>query len=138
MIELKHIKTIIKFTSTFLIPFVLLLILTPMFFHLELNDTSIRLLALGALFISLLINGFSRFGHQGQLPMWVGLGLVGLSGLALYSSVSINGSEKMIELDARSQGYALIGMLIGLVTLAFGIKSALNFQYGWGNIKQRK
>lgn len=129
---------IVKILATFLIPFILLLILIPMFFHLELTDTSIKLLALGALFLMGLINLYKKIGHQGSVPIYLGLALLGLSGLALYSSVSINGSEKMIELDARSQGYALIGMLIGGISLVIGIKSALNFSYGLGNIKSRK
>ena len=70
-----------------------------MFFHLELNDTSIGLLLVGALFLTGIINLYRIFGHFGHLPILAGLSLLGLSGLALYSSISINGSEKLIELD---------------------------------------
>ena len=63
---------------------------------------------------------------------------MGISGLLLYSSISVNGSEKMIELDAKSQGYCLMIIVVGLVIFALGIKSALNFSYGWGNIKSRR
>ena len=131
-------KPLVQLALTFLVPFIALLILIPMFFHLELNDTSIGLLLLGALFLTGIINLYRAVGHYGQIPILAGLSLLGLSGLALYSSISINGSEKMIELDAKSQGYVLMGVLIGFVVLVFGIKSALNFSYGWGNIKSRR
>jgi hypothetical protein len=134
MIPIKIIKT----SLTFIIPYVALLILIPYFFNLELDNTSIGLLFLGALFIALIINIYRKIGHQGQFPIWIGLALLGLSALALYSSVSINGSEKMIELDARSQGYVLIGAVIGGITLLFGLKSMANFSYGLGNIKGRR
>ena len=130
--------TIIKRLLTFMIPFIALLILIPHFFNLELNNTSVGLLLLGSLFIALIINAYSKIGHQGQLPIWIGLALLGLSALALYSSISINGSEKMIELDARSQGYVLIGAVIGGIILLFGLKSMANFSYGLGNIKGRR
>ena len=134
MIPIKIIKT----SLTFIIPYVALLILIPYFFNLELDNTSIGLLFLGALFIALIINIYRKIGHQGQFPIWIGLALLGLSALALYSSVSINGSEKMIELDARSQGYVLIGAVIGGIILLFGLKSMANFSYGLGNIKGRR
>jgi len=129
---------IVKRSLTFVIPFIALLILIPHFFNLELNNTSVGLLFLGSIFIAMIINAYSAIGHQGQLPIWIGLALLGLSALALYSSISINGSEKMIELDARSQGYVLIGAVIGGIILLFGLKSMANFSYGLGNIKGRR
>ena len=129
---------IIKLALTFLLPFIALLILIPMFFHLELNDTSVGLLLLGALFLMLIINTYRKIGHLGQTPFWLGLALMGISGLLLYSSISINGSEKLIELDAKAQGYCLMIIVVGLVIFVLGIKSALNFSYGWGNIKSRR
>lgn len=132
------IKPIIKLSLTFLVPFIALLVLIPTFFRLELNNTSVGLLMASSLFIMFLINVFKKIGHIGSAPLYIGLALMGLSGLALYSSVSINGSEKMIELDARSQGYVLIGVVVGFVIFVLGAKSALNFAYGWGNIRGRR
>ena len=131
-------KPLVQLALTFLVPFIALLILIPMFLHLELNDTSIGLLLLGALFLMLIINIYKKIGHLGQVWIWLGLALMGISGLLLYSSISINGSEKMIELDAKAQGYCLMIIVAGLVIFALGIKSALSFSYGWGNIKSRR
>ena len=131
-------RRIIKLSLTFLVPLIALFVLIPMYFDLELTDNSIKLLLLSSLFITGIINLYRRFGHFGHVPILAGLSLLGLSGLAFYASVGINGSEKLIELSARSQGYVLIGIVIGIVLLAFGVKSALGFSYGWGNIKGRR
>jgi hypothetical protein len=126
-------SSIIKLALSFIIPFVALLFLIPKFFNIELNNEIIPALAIGALFISLIINGYRKIGHQGQLPIWIGLSLIGLSGMALIFSISVNGSEPLIELDAKTQAFSLIGLGIGVLFFFVGLKTMISASYFLGS-----
>ena len=126
-------SSIIKLALSFIIPFVALLFLSPKFFNMELNNEIIPALAIGALFISLLINGYRKVGHQGQLSIWIGLALIGLSGMALGFSISVNGSEPIIELDAKTQAFSLIGLGIGVLFFFVGLKTMISASYFLGS-----
>ena len=126
-------SSIIKLALSFIIPFVALLFLIPKFFNIELNNEIIPALAIGALFISLIINGYRKVGHQGQLSIWIGLSLIGLSGMALGFSISVNGSEPLIELDAKTQAFSLIGLGIGFLFFFVGMKTMISASYFLGS-----
>jgi hypothetical protein len=126
-------SSIIKLALSFIIPFVALLFLIPKFFNIELNNEIIPALAIGALFISLIINGYRKIGHQGQLPIWIGLSLIGLSGMALIFSISVNGSNPLIELDAKTQAFSLIGLGIGVLFFFVGLKTMISASYFLGS-----
>ncbi len=126
-------SSIIKLALSFIIPFVALLFLIPKFFNLELTNELIIALSIGALFIMLLINGYRKIGHQGQLPIWIGLSLIGLSGMALVFSISINGSSPVIELDAKTQAFSLIGLGIGVLFFFIGLKTMISASYFLGS-----
>ena len=126
-------SSIAKLALSFVIPFIALLILIPRFFNVELNNEIIPALAVGALFISLLINGYRKVGHQGQLSIWIGLALIGLSGMALGFSISVNGSNPLIELDAKTQAFSLIGLGLGVLFFFIGMKSMLSASYFLGS-----
>jgi hypothetical protein len=130
---LKPKSSIIKLALSFIIPFVALLFLIPKFFNLELTNELIIALSIGALFIMLLINGYRKIGHQGQLPIWIGLSLIGLSGMALVFSISINGSSPVIELDAKTQAFSLIGLGIGVLFFFIGLKTMISASYFLGS-----
>ena len=118
-----------------MIPFIILIYLIPRFFNLELTQTALALIALLAFVVYLMIIGYMKIGHQGQLPMWFGLFFIVASGIALIGSIGVSGSEKLIELDARSQGFAFIGLGIGILLLVIGIKSASGWIYRLGHLK---
>lgn len=127
---------IIKLALTFIIPFIALLVLIPHFFGLQLDSESVGTLALGALLIMATINIYNRIGHQGNSPLFIGGTILLLSLMALFFSVSINTAgiqtTAIIELEARSQAYVLIGAGIGLLILVGGLKTSFANQYWWG------
>jgi hypothetical protein len=130
---MKSKSSVIKLALTFVIPFIALLILIPRFFNVELNNEIIPALAVGALFISLIVNGYRKVGHQGQLPIWIGLSLIGLSSMALGFSISVNGSNPIIELDAKTQAFSLIGLGIGFLFFFVGMQSLVKASYFLGS-----
>jgi hypothetical protein len=130
---LKPKSSIIKLALSFIIPFVALLFLIPKFFNLELDGSGIMMLAVGAFGIFLLVQLYRRSGHQGHLPLFLGTALLFLSGLALLSSVSLNGSGAILELSARSQGFSMMGMAVGFILLLVGGRSAMSASYFWGS-----
>ena len=133
---LLNFKKLIKPLLTFLIPFLALLFLIPKFFNLELDSSGVMLLAVGAFGIFLLIQLYRRSGHQGHLPLFLGTALIFLSGLALLSSVGVNGSGALLELSARSQGFSMMGLALGFILLVIGAKSAMSASYFWGTRKR--
>ena len=124
----------IKLGLSFLVPFIAGLILFPMFFRLELTAMSVLFIAIYAFFIFIVTLSYRKVGHQGQIPIWIGLTLVFGALVALGGSIGINGSEKFIELDARSQGFTLIGLAIGFMFLFSGLKAMAGAGYFLGNV----
>ena len=131
-------KGIIKLVLSFLIPFIAGLILFPEFFNLELTSASVGLIAVYAFVIFAVVGIYRKEGHQGQIPIWIGITMIAGALLAMGGSLGWFGGEKIIELDARSQGFALIGLAIGVMFLMSGLKAMNQFSYGLGNIKSRK
>lgn len=109
-----------------------------MFFDLELTQTSVFLIAVYALIIFAVVGAYRKVGHEGQIPIWIGITLIFGSLLALGGSFGWFGGEKFIDLSARSQGFSLIGLAIGIMFLMSGLKAMGQFSYGLGNIKSKK
>ena len=115
-------KIITKHSLAFLIPFIVLLVVIPRFFSLELTVNSVFALAVFAFVIFISISVYRKIGHQGQMSLWIGGILVIGSVIALAGSISINDSPVYFELSARDQGFTLMGFIIGLIFLIFGVR----------------
>ena len=127
----KH-NSLIKLGLSFIIPYIALVLLIPRFFNVTLDQTMYGLFALGALWITFIIYWYKRSGHQGNSPMFVGLALMGLSAIPLATSISIQNSLPLIELDARSQGFTLMGLALGFIIFFMGAKEASKNSYFLG------
>ena len=124
--------TIVKYLMYFLIPFIVLLIFVPKFFPVEVNDSMTGLFALTALVMMGIILLYKWQGHQGNSPMFIGGAILVLGAVPFLASTSIQGSIPIIELDARTQGFALIAMAVGIIFIVLGAKQALSASYFWG------
>jgi len=123
---------ILKLSLSFIIPFMALMIIIPKYFAVEQNDTLTGLFALTALILMGIYQLYRKIGHQGNSPMFLGGAMMVLAVVPLIASISIQGSQQLIELDARTQGFALIGFVIGMIILIGGMKQALSASYFWG------
>ena len=128
---------IIKLALSFFIPFVVGLIVFPMFFGLELTQNSVMFIAIYAFIIFVVVGVYRKEGHQGQIPIWIGITVMFGSFLAIAGSIGIMGIPKQFELSSTSQGFALIGFAIGFLFLMSGLKSMGSAGYFLGNIKGR-
>jgi len=133
---MKH-KRLLKIGLSFLVPFIIGLILLPKFFDFELNQNGISLIALFAFAIFILVELYRKWGHQGQLPIFIGLFFIIGSLIALGGSMGVNGSEIMIDLTSRNQGFSLIGLAIGIIFLMSGLKSMGQASYFLGHVRGR-
>ena len=130
-------NTLIKNALAFIIPFITAMILIPHFFDFDVTTNSTLLLGLFAFTIFLMVKTYQKWGHQGQLPIFIGLFFMIGSGIAILGSMGINGSQQLYELSARNQGFALIGFVIGLIFLVSGLKSMSSASYFLGNIGRK-
>lgn len=113
------------------------MVLIPHFFDFELDQNSILLIGLFAFAIFIMVKTYQKVGHQGQLPIFIGLFFMIGAGIAIGGSMGVNGSQPLFELSARNQGFALIGFVIGMIFLVSGLKSMSSASYFLGNIGRK-
>jgi len=109
-----------------------LMIIIPKYFAVDVNDTLTGLFALTALILMGIYQLYRKIGHQGNSPMFIGGAILVLAIVPLIASISVQGSEQLIELDARTQGFALIGFVIGMIIFIGGAKTSSANSYWWG------
>lgn len=122
----------LKIGLSFVIPFILLIVLIPKFFPVTVDQTMTGLMAVASLFMMGIIQLYRKIGHQGNSPMFVGGAVMILAVIPIVSSVSVQGSTPLIEVDARTQGFALIGIAVGFIIFLSGFKSAMKASYFLG------
>lgn len=117
-------KVLIKLLAMFLVPFIALSYLLPKYLGLELEGNVLNLVLLSSLIMMGMILLYSKKGHQSQLEQYVGLPMLIIGGLFVLSSVSLNGSAQYIELDARTQAYFIISVIVGFILIYAGIRKS--------------
>lgn len=135
--NLKSKFPLLKLGLSFVIPFMLLIILIPKYFPVIVDQTMTALFAVTSLIMMGIYQLYRKIGHQGNSPMFFGGAILVLAIIPIISSISVQGSIPLIELDARTQGFALIGLAVGFIIFLSGFKSAMNASYflGRGGMK---
>lgn len=114
-------KRLIVHGVSFLLPVILLAILIPMFFGLQLDNNAMLLILLDGLVIYAMIRIFNKVGNTSHVPIHIGIILIVLSVTAYIGSTDIL-IPKMIALTESNQLYSLVGIGLGIVILVLGIK----------------
>lgn len=138
-----------KFLLSFVVIWIILLIAIPNFFDVEVDTTFSGGLALYALLLAFLVLLYRKgYAHQGHFALLIGVALIFGGLLAFIGSLGSEGinpltgepfsTEKYWILDARTQGFSLVGIGVGFIFLLFGIKLVFQNVYFWGNITGRR